>query len=434
MLSFNWFMKNKPTEEVVKESVEVSKKPYSKVKLVNDVITVVFDNGDVLVKASESVDTYAKIRQCASEEEVMSLLSDKVSLRKMEDEKIAAEERANVVSGISILKSLNEEFEFIGDNMVVMKGTGRTIPSLLVEKFAIIAHRHNGDVESIVNDEEYIGLKRFFLWCCLNPRAEVANKLYDFLTKNGMKITKQGFFVALRNVVKVKNADTALTEFVSNAYNKVKAVWKKNPVNFRVMEIDGQYSIEKVTNIHPKGAIVGNLDTLYSTLPEEEGNRYTDDYTKTFDIRIGKAVSMLPEECNWSTDDCAHKGLHFAGHTAPYVLCGDTTVFTLHNPMKVVGIGEEKGRCYEYLPFMTTNIEEADEIMSSRSFDFLQLDETYAIDQLSQLEEKVKEGFSKEVRKHSFNIPSMSDSQIVNIVSSLEEMNNEINKRVQNLV
>jgi hypothetical protein len=143
---------------------------------------------------------------------------------------------------------------------------------------------------------------------------------------------------------------------------------------------------------------------------------------------------MPPEECSWSTADCAHKGLHFAGHTAPYVLCGDTTVFTLHNPMKVVGIGEEKGRCYEYLPFMITNIQEADEIMSSRSFDFLQLDETYAIDQLSQLEEKAKEGFSKEMRKYSFNIPSMSYNQMVNIVSSLEEMKNEINKRVQNLV
>lgn len=434
MFSFNWFMKNKPTEEVVKENVEVSKKPYSKLKLVNDVITVVFDNGDVLVKASENVDTYAKIRQCISEEEIMSLLSDEVSLKRMEDEKVDAKEKASVANGIHLLKSLNEEFEFIGDNMVVMKSTGRTIPSLLVERFAIIAHRHNGDVESIMNDEEYIGLKRFFLWCCLNPRAEVADRLYDFLTKNGMKITKQGFFVALRNVVKVENADTALTEFVSNAYNKVKAVWKKNPVNFRVMEIDGQYSIEKVTNTHPKGEVVGNLDTLYTTLPDQEGNRYTDNYTKTFDIRIGKAVSMPPEECSWSTADCSHKGLHFAGHTAPYVLCGDTTVFTLHNPMKVVGIGEQKGRCYEYLPFMITNIQEADEIMSSRSFDFLQLDETYAIDQLSQLEEKAKEGFSKEMRKYSFNIPSMSYNQMVNIVSSLEEMKNEINKRVQNLV
>lgn len=436
MLKIEWFINNVDEKVVIGEKKDVPSnvKAYSKLKLVNDVITVVLNNGDVLVKGGIDVDTYSKIRNVGTEEELFSLLSDKAMMKKMEDEKVEAEEKASVANGIHLLKSLNEEFEFIRDNMVMMKGTGRTIPSLLVERFAVIAHRHNGHVESIVKDEEYMGLKRFFLWCCLNPRAEVADRLYDFLAKNGMKITKQGFFVALRNVVKVEDVDTALTEFVSNAYNKVKAVWKKNPVNFHVIEMDGEYSIEKVTNTHPKGEIVGNLDTLYTTLPDQEGNRYTDNYTKTFDIRIGKAVSMPSEECSWSTADCAHKGLHFAGHTAPYVLCGDTTVFTLHNPMKVVGIGEQKGRCYEYLPFMVTNVEEADEIMSSRLFDFLQLDETYAIDQLSQLEEKAKEGFSKEMRKYSFNIPSMSHNQMVNIVSSLEEMKNEISNRVQNLV
>ena len=50
--------------------------------------------------------------------------------------------------------------------------------------------------------------------------------------------------------------------------------------------------------------------------------------------------------------------------------------------MKVVGIGKEKGRCYEYLPFMTTSVEEADKIMNAGDFDFLQLDEQYAIDEL----------------------------------------------------
>ena len=55
------------------------------------------------------------------------------------------------------------------------------------------------------------------------------------------------------------------------------------------------------------------------------------------------------------------------------MLCGDTTVFTLHNPMKVVGIGQEKGRCWEYLPFMTSSVSEAEEIMMSEDFDFLEL-------------------------------------------------------------
>ena len=143
---------------------------------------------------------------------------------------------------------------------------------------------------------------------------------------------------------------------------------------------------------------------------------------------------MPIDECNWSTQDCATAGLHFAGHTAPYVLCGDTTVFTLHNPMKVVGIGEEKGRCYEYLPFMTTNIEEADEIMNSRDFDFLQLDEAYAINELQSLEDKVKAGFVAEAKKYDFNLPHISAAEIKNIVASLEDMRGEIANRVNHIV
>jgi hypothetical protein len=78
--------------------------------------------------------------------------------------------------------------------------------------------------ELIQKDEEYQALKRFFMWCCLNPRAEVADKLYNFLRKNSFSITKQGFFVALRNVVTL-HGSTELVQFISNAYNKTKAVW-----------------------------------------------------------------------------------------------------------------------------------------------------------------------------------------------------------------
>jgi hypothetical protein len=101
--------------------------------------------------------------------------------------------------------------------------------------------------------------------------------------------------------------------------------------------------------------------------------------------------------------------------------------------MKVVGIGEEKGRCYEYLPFMTTNIEEADEIMNSRDFDFLQLDEQYAINELQSLEEKVKAGFAAEAKKYDFNLPHISASEIKNIVASLEDMRSEIANRVNHI-
>jgi hypothetical protein len=436
IFSFNWFKKNKPKDEtpavVITTSTESTAPtlqyvekynplPYSSLKIVNDVITVVLNNGNVISKTDAKMEDYEAIKTCTTEADIIKYVMKSNSV----NEPVYVE---HVVVTVKDIESLTDDFERNMDGSITMKETGRSVPALLVSKFSSIISKYDTPEEA-KNDEEYIALKRFFMWCCLNPRAEVANSLYDFLQKNGMRITKQGFFVALRNVVRVPGIDTEFTEFVCNAYNKVKAVWKKKPVNFFVTEIDGVYTIVKSN--YPKGSVIGNLDSLYTSLPDQEGNRFTDNWTKTFDIRIGKVVSMPSKDCNWSTQDCATAGLHFAGHTAPYVLCGDTTVFTLHNPMKVVGIGKEKGRCYEYLPFMTTTVDEADEIMKSGEFDFLQLDEQYAINELDYLVERVKEGFATEATKHTFNISSMSNITLSNIVASLEKMKHELKSRVE---
>ena len=168
------------------------------------------------------------------------------------------------------------------------------------------------------------------------------------------------------------------------------------------------------------GELIGNLKELYLDLPNRAENRFTDDWTKTFDIRIGSPVSMPIEKCNWSTQDCAAAGLHFTADQIHYVGCGDTSVLVLINPMKVVGIGKHKGRCYEYLPIMTVPREEATEILHDLDFDTLALDEDYAIHELESLTEKAKEGFTAEASKHSFNLPSISTIEIENIVTSLE--------------
>jgi hypothetical protein len=142
---------------------------------------------------------------------------------------------------------------------------------------------------------------------------------------------------------------------------------------------------------------------------------------------------MPKEDCNWSTQDCMAAGLHFTADQIHYVGCGDQSVIVLINPMKVVGIGQHKGRCYEYLPIMTVPREEATSILHDDKFDTLQLDEDYAIRELENLQEKVKEGFTVESKKHSFNLPSISSENISLIVSSLSEMKNEIKNRVVKL-
>jgi hypothetical protein len=211
----------------------------------------------------------------------------------------------------------------------------------------------------------------------------------------------------------------------------VKAVWKKNPSDFKVLKHDdGSYSIAPVDKLIANAQTMGTLTHMYKELPNMKENRFTDAHTRTFDIRVGQPVNMPMEECNWSTADCAHAGLHFTADQIHYVGCGDTSVLILINPMKVVGIGQHKGRCYEYLPIMTVPRMEATKILHDISFDTLELDEDYAIRELESLEEKAKAGFTAETSKYNFNLPNISSIEISSIVHSLNAMKKFIDKRV----
>lgn len=431
--------------ELLRKQLVPEQKYYHKLKLVNDVLTVVLLNGEMLSKAGCTADDFDKVRNATSEYMVISLFKNGVNIEEVQKEVEKQKVIEAIVSNIDVLKR-NPDF-VVEENSVKLKGIDRTIPQLLVEKFIYIISKYQKNTDedpddTLFKDDEYISLKRFFMWCCLNPRAEVANELYRFLMENSFRITRQGFFVALRNVVSLEatHGDNLKIQFISNAYNKIKAVWKKNPENFDLWHNNGEFKIIDMTRGKAPSddnvgwERLGNLKELYLDLPNMAENRFTDDWTKTFDIRIGQVVSMPMEKCNWSTQDCAAAGLHFTADQIHYVGCGDTSVLMLINPMKVVGIGQHKGRCYEYLPIMTVPREEATKILHDLDFDTIELDEFYVEDQLENLAEKAKEGFSVETKKHQFNLPQMSSTEINKIVKSLNKIKNDIGKRVQEVV
>jgi len=450
-------------------------KPYKTVKMVNDVITVVLNDGSILSKSGATADDFESVRIAADEFEIIDLMATQEVVAERKKQEHEAEKARALKAGIQILATL-DDFEVKGDS-VYLKGINRSLPQLLVEEFLRIVNQQKyyagfGELQDRLDlNDEYQSLKRFFMWCCLNPRAEVADKLYNFLKKNSFKITKQGFFAALRNVVTL-HGSTELVQFVSNAYNKVKAVWKKSPDNYHVILNNGEYRLiheddmvktiveecdlcegegeyrdfgtedweecgncgtdgeYEVTVKNYEGEDLGRLTDLYLDLPNRAENRFTDAHTRTFDIRIGRAVNMDPAKCRWNTDDCGAEGLHFTSDEIHYVGCGDQSVLVLINPMKVVGIGESKGRCWEYLPIMTVPREEATSILHDLDFDTLQLDDSYAIRELENLTEKAKDGFVAESKKHEFNMPHISSAEIENIVASLDQMKSEISKRI----
>lgn len=461
-------------------------KPYINVKLVNDTLTIVLSNGDVLTKPGATEDDYRAIIDATDVHEIYAVIASHEVKEEVEKIKADAARIKALQEGIELLADL-PDFTVEGTT-VYLTGTSRSLPQILVEEFIHVVdrvkyHKGFGFSPAVLNeDNEYTALKNFFMWCCLNPRAEVAHELYRFLSENSFRITRQGFVVALRNVVTL-HGSPELVHFISNTYNKVKAVWKKNPNEYTVFLENGEYKLvhddklfktvviesatcpdcdgdggwhtdaweddgewEDCERCNGTGEVeeyeyeqtvpvdhgqkIGGLVELYLDLPNREENRFTDDWTKTFDIRIGQVTSMPMEECNWSTQDCAAAGLHFTADQIHYVGCGDQSVIVLINPMKVVGIGTHKGRCYEYLPIMTVPREEATKILHDGMFDTLQLDEDYAIRELESLAEKAKEGFAAESRKYEFNMPAISASEITNIVNSLSDMKAKLSKRV----
>lgn len=499
-LSLDWFKSKVETtiEKVVTSKLEslmeqeVDEAPKEKliknIKLVNDTLTVVLNDGTVIGKPGADYDDYNAVLNARNVEIIYAIMSSSEVRQEKEERQAEREKMEALQDGIQLLDGL-ADFEIDG-NSVRLTGTSRTMPQLLVERFIEIVHRVGQQMfdgkrtfdQALNDDDEYTAHKNFFMWCCLNPRAEVADELYRFLTENSFRITKQGFFVALRNVVTL-HGSPELVHFVSNAYNKVKAVWKKNPDNYTVfLQPDATYKLVHDSNLFTTethtstdcqecngsggwydiddewedcdvcegsgeveeysytvevpvdhGEKIGKLTELYLDLPNREENRFTDDWTKTFDIRIGQLTSMPQEECDWSTQDCAAAGLHFTADQIHYVGCGDQSVLVLINPMKVVGIGQHKGRCFEYLPIMTVPREEATRILHDGQFDTLQLDEQYAVSELESLAEKAKEGFATEAKKYQFNMPTISSTEIEQIVLNLSEMKEKISSRVSTI-
>ncbi len=460
-------------------------KPYNSIKLVNDALTIVLSDDSIISKVNATEDDYHAAESATTIGELYTIVSDPNVVSEIAERERSEKRLKALRKGLLILEE-SGEFVLDGDS-VYFKGISRSLPQLLVEE--LLDEIQRADALGIpLNDYDgYQSLKRFFMWCALNPRAEVAHELYRFLKENSFRITKQGFFVALRNVVTL-HGSPELVHFISNTYNKVKAVWKKSPDDYTVFLQDGEYKIVHADKLYNEetytstvcpdcdgeggyyddgdcyddedeeewiecdtcdgtgevepyeyttsvkvdhGKEIGKLTALYLDLPNRHENRFTDDWTKTFDIRIGKVVNMPQEDCNWSTQDCAAAGLHFTSDQIHYVGCGDQSVLVLINPMKVVGIGAHKGRCYEYLPIMTVPREEATSILHDNQFDTLQLDEVYAVRELDDLQAKVKEGFAKESNKYEFSLPNISSIDVRNIVGSLEEMKAEITARVR---
>jgi len=310
-------------------------KSYKKVKLVNDVLTIILNDGSVISKCNSTYDDFMKVRNAISENEVLHVISSPEGRKELDRMIKETAKVEKIRSNIDLLVE-SGEFEFRNDALY-MVGVDRSIPELLIEEFSSIFN--NNQYDDVTMTSYYQSLKKFWLKCCLNPNAQSAEDLYTFLSKHQFRIDRHGNFYAYRRVVSVRDeTDQEFVDFVSNAYNKVKAVWKKRPDSFRVVKLEDDILHLEDVKHSISGTIIGNLDTLYKELASTKGNSYTDAHTGSFDYRVGKSVSMPRHMGDDNNTVSCSKGFHSASKEYDYSGFGDTPILMIINPIDVLAV------------------------------------------------------------------------------------------------
>ena len=419
-------------------NVAFTEKLYTSLKLTNDVLTIVLSDGSVLSKSRATVADFNAIKQATNENDILFIMSSSEGINARKEEAAVIKKAEALNKGLISLTRFSD-FIVKDDSLYMVGVENRSIPQLLMEKFLEVTEGYPGDI-SLAFNSEYLSLKKFWLKCCLNPNAQSAEDLYVFLSHHQFKLDNHGNFYAYRRVVSKESTDVNLVNFVSNAYNKVKAIWKKNPDHFMIYSRLGEYQLvtkDKLpTGNNPYWDKVGNLKDLYLDLPNMSSNSYTSAHTGREDYRVGSIISMPRNEGDDNNQMSCSKGFHAASKEYDYSGFGDTPILVIINPMDVlsVPVGEVgKLRTCRWFFAMTLTKEE-EYILDDLDFDVAELGDIFEEQCELNLESYVHNSFTEEVKRHTFTIPQMSHLQIKTIVKSLDEMKNEIKKRVQKIV
>jgi hypothetical protein len=329
--NINDFLLQREREEAV--LINPLKKPYKNIIYSNGIITVIFKDGNV-ISAAKPLEIVEIVKNATDESQVITLLKTEKVKPQLDKNKEEAENIQKFAKyKEEVLELLGEDFNCKNEQFFY-KNISLPINSLILN--SLIEHKKNNA------QEEYNALIHFFLWSAANPIEESRNDLYKAVKQYDVKLTNNGQLVTFRSVWKVAK-DTALLEYVSEQYFKKKR-HKKSPSNYSIYSSDDFEGLKTVKN-HKiteydfqsrNHIIVGNLNELYNFLQKADDNRYTDDYTRKQDIRIG-SIYKLPEEFELGKRGSCGGALHtsLSKDAYNYNGYGDTQVVAIVNPMYV---------------------------------------------------------------------------------------------------
>lgn len=219
--------------------------------------------------------------------------------------------------------------------MVIMPEVSTlSLPADFITK--ILSIEKSGDKDEL---QKYINFWRLI---SLNPDSRVRDNIFWFIRRWGMEISQAGFIICYRNV-DVKNEGKFTDEQIEaliESYYLNKYLHKLDPA-LLASPLEGYTSLEEAYN---------------KVVNEQQGSAvYTDNYTHSFQIQIGKPVTMDRRKCNSNQEDSCSYGLHVgAKGWLKNNYCGKVTLQALVNPANVVAVptidNYGKMRTCEYLP------------------------------------------------------------------------------------
>lgn len=169
------------------------------IKLDSKVI-VLYEDGTYQEREDVSNELYKQIVEAESEEECFALMTPNYAEQVQEYE--------DIMNFIDKVKS-SQYLTYKGESVYWEDISPLSLPTELVK--AILKAE---DAEDELKLETY---KNFWTLMSLNPDSECRKNLFWFLNRNGLQLSKQGFFVAYRNVDTTSTPDV-YTDYFSHTF------------------------------------------------------------------------------------------------------------------------------------------------------------------------------------------------------------------------
>ena len=349
------------------------------------------------------------------------------------DEKFIKEQITPIVDILSDV----QDFKVVNTDVFLKDVNSISIPSSIVAEFIRIVslmdenRQREYGLEYISKDadlsEEYNSLLMFTYKLLLNPMKSSREDCLEYVKKYDIKLTNTGNMIMYRRIVSVDESNKDLIDFVSKQYVKVKS-WKKAVKHFTVYKNeDDQYGL--TDNVASKSfqdknnEVIGNLAELYSSLSEMKENRYTDDYTRSYDIRIGEAYKIREEDIDVNKHGSCGGALHVAdGKVFNYRSFGDTPVAVLVDPRHVYKMDSGHSGKIGVKQMFIMSITEQDEDGNYIDIDsqaVVNFDELYHNQTIDELQEAFKNK-SFEPISVSTEVTELSLKEVVNVTDILK--------------